>query len=79
MSYSKINLLLMEHQKNMKLIFNELLNCVMCGDINLRYTERIYIDHDIDTKRVICCSDDCQESFYYKKRNYLKSLRIHNN
>jgi hypothetical protein len=90
MYYNQINLLPLEpqdlisecnveHRENMKPIFNELLKCVMCGDIKTIYTERIYIDQDIDTKRVICCSDDCQENFYYKKRNYLKTLRAHNN
>lgn len=64
------------HQNGMKrLLLQELLKCVMCGHINPGHTVRLYIDEDIDAKRVICCSRDCQDNFYYKKRNYWKRLR----
>ena len=67
-----------EHRPNMKLVFNELLKCVICGDINPEYTERLCVDYNIDKKRVICCSYDCQDFLYYKKRNYLKAQLFYN-
>lgn len=59
----------------MSFVFQELLKCIFCGVVDTERTERMRVDDDIDGKKVICCSDDCQEHFYYKKRNYWRALR----
>jgi len=61
-----------QHRSNMIPVFNELLKCVMCGVVE---SVRLYVDRDIEGKAVICCGLDCQECFYYKKRNYFRAAR----